>query len=798
MSGLNITQQKKKVKRGVYSLLLLAVMICSMILIALSLQYKDSERRSSLVYEYHLASNTKALALLSSVDKARLWFRDYGDLSRESIAAGGTALLQTGLSRQDRIYALRYEIDSHVKEINRLQLEFKDVELATINSMLLKASRKVLTELDELQAGNITALKTIDTIVAPIIPPADQLRRLHQYAYEKIHESDEALERASQVQVATLIVVLVAIGLFSTVRLLKYVTRTLTALIKTQDDLQESEKKLRLINARIPGVLYQLKIDVNGNRSMPYVSPTIETFFGISATTVIGNAEEWFALIHPDDLSEMESSIVNSMHSLCSWEWEGRCIRNDGEIRWMRGTSTPEKQKDGSIIWDGMFVDVTERKIVEQELDTYRETLEELVKQRTKSLEEIVNKLKLENASRLAAEQSMRIAKNDAERANKMKSEFLGRMSHELRTPMNAILGFGQLMEESRLDAEQDDCLGEIMHAANHLLVLIDEVLDLAKVESGKVNLKIENIELASVISECLMLVKVQAEKRNIIVENFFTDENIFVKADRTRLKEILLNLLSNAVKYNKESGRITINVVKQGEEKLRLQIIDTGSGLSEEQQQVMFEPFARMGAEYTDVEGTGIGLTITKQLIEMMGGAIGVESKSDEGSTFWVELPRVKISAEELASEDQKQLAITSKTFKAKILYVEDNPANLRLVEKVLMGLSGVSLLSAPNAELGIELARHMLPDLIIMDLNLPGMDGYEALSRLRNFPETCDIPVIALSAAAMPRDIERGLLAGFKRYVTKPIQIDALREVLQVALIDESGDVRNPADAG
>ena len=426
-----------------------------------------------------------------------------------------------------------------------------------------------------------------------------------------------------------------------------------------------------------------------------------------------------------------------------------------------------------------MVQDISERKKKDEEILNLNADLERRIKIRTSELESSLVRVNQENADRLKAEAELLKAKEEAEKANDLKSEFMGRMSHELRTPMNAIMGFGQLLEVEDLTDNQQDFVKEVMDAAKHLLHLIDEVLDLAKIEAGKIDLNIENVSVENIMHETLAMVGNMAELKNIKMENFVDDKSLFVKADSVRLKEIITNLVTNAIKYNSEKGTVTINASKRDGDIVRLQFTDTGKGLTKQQCGVLFEPFNRLGAEYSDIEGTGIGLTISRQLVELMHGTIGVESEVDVGSTFWVDLLLAKAD-EQHSKNEQKTIINTGERNKVRVLYVEDNPANLRLVQKVLKTEQGVSLISATSAELGIELAKAKRPDLIIMDINLPGMDGYEALSRLRNFKETTDIPVLALSAAAMPRDIERGLLAGFRRYLTKPIQIEELRQAI------------------
>jgi signal transduction histidine kinase/ActR/RegA family two-component response regulator len=394
-----------------------------------------------------------------------------------------------------------------------------------------------------------------------------------------------------------------------------------------------------------------------------------------------------------------------------------------------------------------------------------------------------------DNTVRKRAESDLNAAMAAADKANLAKSDFLAGMSHELRTPLNAILGFAQLVESgspSPTPAQKRN-IDQILKAGWYLLELINEILDLSLIESGKLTLSAEPVSLAEVMLECRAMIEPQAQKRGVGMTFPRFEIPCFVQADRTRVKQVLINLLFNAIKYNKPAGAVAVECSLKPPHSIRISVRDTGAGLSAEQLTQLFQPFNRLGKEASAEEGTGIGLVMTKRLVELMGGKIGVDSSVGAGSVFWIELDQTsapQLAAAEAAGEVLAgQQAPAGRALRT-LLYVEDNPANLELVEQLIARRSDLRLLSAADGQVGIEYARAYQPDLILMDINLPGISGIEALRILRADASTAHIPIIALSANAVPRDISRGLEAGFFNYLTKPIKVNEFMDALDLAL--------------
>ncbi|SDA49715.1 MULTISPECIES: ATP-binding protein [unclassified Janthinobacterium] len=381
------------------------------------------------------------------------------------------------------------------------------------------------------------------------------------------------------------------------------------------------------------------------------------------------------------------------------------------------------------------------------------------------------------------------MAMEEARSANYAKSAFLSSMSHELRTPLNAILGFAQILSSDRLPstlAQKKEFAGHILKSGRHLLTLINEILDLAKVESGTVNLSLEPVALDAILQECRDMIAPLASQRGIGMA--FPDAcPLNVLADRTRLKQILLNLLSNALKYNREHGTVSVACGVQPGGRVRISVRDTGIGLDSDQVALLFQPFNRLGQEGGTEEGSGIGLVVTKRLVELMDGHIGVTSEAGVGSTFWIELrvaESVPLPVSPALPRPDLAGALLDNSAPVTLLYVEDNPANLTLVEEIVRYCPQLRLLTARDGRLGVDMALTQLPQVILMDINLPHINGTDALKLLRADPRTAHIPVIALTANAMPGDVERSMAQGFYRYLTKPINLEEFTEAINSTL--------------
>ncbi len=574
---------------------------------------------------------------------------------------------------------------------------------------------------------------------------------------------------------------------------LRFVLNDISARRASESMIQEHQARYRNLFVAIDEGFCIIELIFNAEqKAIDYrfveVNPAFEKLTGLIAATgkrisqLAPDVEEfWLTLYGNVALTGVAIRVIHEEKSIGRWFEVHASIYGQ-----------PPSHKVAVI-----FNDISDRKQAEIRASHFDQALQE----KNASLERAT--AIAEKASRDAelasqvAEKATKVAEKAtqvAEKASQAKSAFLSSMSHELRTPLNAILGFAQLLEIGTPPPTmpQKRSVDQILKAGWYLLELINEVLDLSMIESGKLMLSREPVALADLLFECRAMIEPQARKRGISLHFPRLERGNFVSADRTRFKQVLLNLLLNAIKYNRPGGSVAIECTLTNPDTMRIGVRDTGTGMAPEQMAHLFQPFNRLGKESGVEQGTGIGLVVTKRLVELMGGSIGVESVVDVGSLFWLELhvtsapqfaaphqsdsPSQPVCTPDTDGIDQQPLAT--------LLYVEDNPANLELVAQLIAMRKDVRLISATDGSTGIEFARDLLPEVILMDINLPGISGIQALEILRSDPTTKHIPVIALSANAMASDIEQGMQLGFYYYLTKPIRVRDFMQTLDAAL--------------
>jgi PAS domain S-box-containing protein len=533
------------------------------------------------------------------------------------------------------------------------------------------------------------------------------------------------------------------------------------------DRIKKAEARYQTLVEQIPAVTFMASFE-NGLSEI-YVSPHIETMLGYTAREWIDDPILWYQRLHPEDKQRWNQEFSRTISWAEPFKADYRFLAKDGRVVWIHGEAKVVRDADGQPSFvQGIGYDITELKEAEEILKRSREELENLVAARTAQL--------------ASANTSLQQAKEEADRANRSKSEFLSRMSHELRTPLNAILGFGQLMEAGLNTPDQNENIDQILTAGRHLLSLINEVLDIASIEAGRITISLESVNLDDVVAAAIDLVRPLAAERNIQITSAKCDQH--VQADRHRFTQVLLNLLSNSIKYNQESGRVTIDFEDERGGKLRTRINDTGPGISPKDRERLFASFERLDAGKTKVEGTGLGLAVCKQLVELMGGEIGVESSVGVGSTFWVSLPTAEASAPLPVRITEKAPASHDRGESRTLLYIEDNHTNITLLQRILERRWEIRFLTAMDGAHGMAMARKHRPDLILLDLYLPDVSGEEVLAQLRQEKETAEIPVIMISADATTGQAERLLAAGAQAYLTKPLDIPHFLQTIEQAL--------------
>jgi PAS domain S-box-containing protein len=514
-------------------------------------------------------------------------------------------------------------------------------------------------------------------------------------------------------------------------------------------ELRETRTFLERLLSSGPMVVGRTRVE---DQLITYVSPNLERVLGAVREDAL-EPGYLASRIHPEDVETFGGAMGRVAQGASPRENnEYRFDQGDGTYRWLSTLAVPETDGAGRITAVlGYILDVDDRR---------------------------------------RAEDAQREAQERAEAANRAKDEFLSRMSHELRTPLNAVLGFGQLLELEPLTEGQDESVGQILKSRRHLLGLINEVLDISRIEAGNLSLSPEPVLVSDLVQDAVDLITPAANERGIqlvLDRSAICDRHVF--ADRQRAKQILLNLLSNAVKYNQPEGSVRVSCDQPVETRLRISVTDTGRGISAERLDLVFAPFERLDAEDTGEEGTGIGLTLSKRLAETMDGRLEVESTVGAGSTFTLELPQVEGPVERferLDGDRRHEIAeVAQGTSRYVVLHIEDNLSNLRLVERILSKRPDIEVVAAMQGSLGLELAREHRPGLVLLDLHLPDMGGDEVLQRLRDDPATASIPVVMVSADATRNQVGRLLSAGATAYLTKPIEVRELLRLLDETLV-------------
>lgn len=558
-----------------------------------------------------------------------------------------------------------------------------------------------------------------------------------------------------------------------------------SVLILSHDVTQRKQNEITITKLSLAvhqSPVMKMITDVDGN--IEYVNPAFEKITGYSNEEVIGKNPK--ILQSKQTPKSIYKELWTTIKKGENWRGEWLNRKKSGEVYWEDISITPIRNKQSTIInYLAVKRDISEWKRAQAEITELTANLEKKVKERTRELEKANSALTVEIKERERAETKLLQARIEAEKANRAKSEFLSRMSHELRTPLNSILGFAQLLDMGTLSEKQKKGINHILQSGKHLLNLINEVLEISRIESGRLSLSLEPVSVDVLLKEITEILCNEAEKNGISMDLGQVSPDIYVNADKQKLKQVLLNFCANAVKYNKKNGeiRIKVNAIDKAKHKrkwIRISVIDTGTGIAKENLPRLFNPFERIGADRTLIEGSGLGLAVSKQLTEAMGGEIGVESTVNKGSTFWVELPSAEITHSlEKVSDRLNGFRLYETKGKGNILYIEDNESNIDLVEQIISDhRPGVHLHVDKLGLEGVQLAKSLKPDLILLDLNLPELPGDEIMKKITADVVLKDIPVIIVSADAIPKLVNKMQTLGAKKFLTKPLDINVFLE--------------------
>lgn len=539
--------------------------------------------------------------------------------------------------------------------------------------------------------------------------------------------------------------------------------------------LMESEERFRTVAETTGELIWS--IDTEGR--VTYSNNVVRSILGYEPSEILGR--HFLELFEPADRSSVAEAVNSHAARREGWsQWTLRLPRKDGGLRWLESTAVPMLDHDGELVgYLGSDRDVTDRLRADEEIRSLNSELEQRVASRTAQLEE---------ANRVLAqrEQALARAKTSAERANAAKSEFLSRMSHELRTPLNVILGFGQLLQAECADPGQGECIDEIVRAGQHLLGLITDLLDIAGIEAGALTLSLEPVLVGEVVDEVVDLMRPAARERGSTIEKVPGTEPLYARADRLRLRQVLLNLVSNAVKYDREGGHTVVRAGSPEPGVVRVEVSDTGPGIRPEDADRLFLPFVRLRPDVAQAEGSGLGLAISKALVEAMGGEMGVVvPDGGQGTVFWFSVPQAQPAAmvAEPTTNPGFEL-VTVENSGHRVLCVDDNSSNVRLIERLLEHRPGVQMMTSASGEPVLDLARRYQPSLVLLDVHLDDLDGEEVLHRLKLDAATEHIPVVVVSADARASQMVRLLDAGASAYLTKPIELWRLLAVLDETL--------------